>query len=376
MIIDAYPREGVPSRTKAVYQYDYGQIIRIHLNDLPAAYKVEFSNSTRADAISTVQTTDEVVIPAAFLTAGTPVYCWIVVVDEESRTTEYALTVPVTVRARPTDQEPAPEEQTEIEQTLAALNGAVEDADQAAADAREAASHYPDIFNGTWWLWDAEGGVYVNTGIEARGPQGDPGAVFTPSVSDQGVISWANNGGLPNPQSRNIKGPAGAVYTPSVSEQGVISWTNDGGLPNPTERNIKGGKGDDGVSPIITVAAITGGHRITITDAAHPQGQTVDVMDGVAGSDGRGIVSISKTGTAGLVDTYTITYSSGSPTIFTVTNGADGISPTVTTEAIPGGHRVTVEDGEGAHSFDVLDGPAQFAETDSAGQDSGFMIGY
>lgn len=42
------------------------------------------------------------------------------------------------------------------------------------------------------------------------------------------------------------------------------------------------------------------------------------------GSDGRGIVSIAKTGTSGLVDTYTITYDSGSPSTFTVTNGADG----------------------------------------------------
>lgn len=42
------------------------------------------------------------------------------------------------------------------------------------------------------------------------------------------------------------------------------------------------------------------------------------------GSDGRGITSITKTSTSGLVDTYTITYDSGSPTTFTVTNGADG----------------------------------------------------
>ena len=42
------------------------------------------------------------------------------------------------------------------------------------------------------------------------------------------------------------------------------------------------------------------------------------------GADGRSIVSISKTGTSGLVDTYTITYDSGSPDTFTVTNGANG----------------------------------------------------
>lgn len=42
------------------------------------------------------------------------------------------------------------------------------------------------------------------------------------------------------------------------------------------------------------------------------------------GLDGRGIVSIAKTGTAGLVDTYTITYTDATTSTFTVTNGANG----------------------------------------------------
>ena len=42
------------------------------------------------------------------------------------------------------------------------------------------------------------------------------------------------------------------------------------------------------------------------------------------GADGNGITSITKTGTAGLVDTYTITYDDGNTTTFDVTNGADG----------------------------------------------------
>ena len=44
----------------------------------------------------------------------------------------------------------------------------------------------------------------------------------------------------------------------------------------------------------------------------------------VVGEDGRGIVSIEKTGTAGLVDTYTITYSDGTTSSFEVTNGEGG----------------------------------------------------
>lgn len=39
---------------------------------------------------------------------------------------------------------------------------------------------------------------------------------------------------------------AGYTYTPAVSSAGVISWTNDGGLPNPDPVNIKGPKGDKG----------------------------------------------------------------------------------------------------------------------------------
>lgn len=45
---------------------------------------------------------------------------------------------------------------------------------------------------------------------------------------------------------------------------------------------------------------------------------------GEQGEDGRGIVSITKTTTSGLVDTYTITYTDGTTSTFTVTNGADG----------------------------------------------------
>lgn len=38
----------------------------------------------------------------------------------------------------------------------------------------------------------------------------------------------------------------GATFFPSVSNGGIISWTNDGGLPNPNPVNIKGEKGDKG----------------------------------------------------------------------------------------------------------------------------------
>jgi len=39
----------------------------------------------------------------------------------------------------------------------------------------------------------------------------------------------------------------GATFIPSVSDEGLLSWTNDKGLPNPLTIDIRGPKGNDGV---------------------------------------------------------------------------------------------------------------------------------
>lgn len=86
--------------------------------------------------------------------------------------------------------------------------------------------------------------------------------------------------------------------------------------------------GTPGVSPIVSVFDITGGHRISITDVSGTK--TVDVMDGEkgdTGTSGRGIVDIVRTagtGAAGTSDTYTITYTDNTTSTFTVYNGANG----------------------------------------------------
>ncbi len=45
-----------------------------------------------------------------------------------------------------------------------------------------------------------------------------------------------------------------------------------------------GADGADGYSPVVTITQISGGHRVTITDEDHPQGQSFDVMDGTGSS--------------------------------------------------------------------------------------------
>ena len=85
---------------------------------------------------------------------------------------------------------------------------------------------------------------------------------------------------------------------------------------------------------------------------AGPQGpQGNPGTPGTPGADGVGIDSIAKTGTNGLVDTYTIYYSNNTTATFNVTNGADGqgIAQTLTIAgnqlSISGGNTVTIPTG-------------------------------
>ena len=79
------------------------------------------------------------------------------------------------------------------------------------------------------------------------GKDGKDGTTFTPTVSEDGELSWKNNGDLPNPSPVNIKGKNGITFTPSVSDDGELSWSNDGEMPNPKSIVIKGKDGKDGL---------------------------------------------------------------------------------------------------------------------------------
>ena len=37
------------------------------------------------------------------------------------------------------------------------------------------AAKQPEIREGTWWVWDVKKRDYVDTGVPAQGPQGEPG---------------------------------------------------------------------------------------------------------------------------------------------------------------------------------------------------------
>ena len=49
----------------------------------------------------------------------------------------------------------------------------------------------------------------IQVEIQGAGPQGKPGAVWTPSVDEEGWITWQEDDGQTQPEPANIKGPKG-----------------------------------------------------------------------------------------------------------------------------------------------------------------------
>ena len=89
---------------------------------------------------------------------------------------------------------------------------------------------------------------------------------------------------------------------------------------------------------------------------------------GAPGPAGVGIQKIEKTGTVGLVDTYTITYTNGQTTTYTVTNGADGPKGDKGDKGDPGEKGEKGEKGESGITTQVNHGTADTTFTLQANQ--------
>ena len=130
--------------------------------------------------------------------------------------------------------------------TKAALDAA-QKATAAAGDAYGVGTAEPyDIY-----IFDGITGEFVNNGplqgakgeTGERGPQGIQGP-----KGDPGKDGAKGADGLPGKDGADgAAGKDGVTFTPSMSDDGDLSWTNDGGKANPQTVNLKGPKGDTGL---------------------------------------------------------------------------------------------------------------------------------
>lgn len=173
----------VAGESNFLWQYDYGQKMRLTGVELPMSYTVHFSNSSRGASIPSIGDASGVSIPDQVLLTGKPVYFWLFLhVGENDGQTAYANIINVHPRANLPDIDPPdPEQQSILDELMAALNSGI--------------LHVEEIADGIPQVVDDE----IAAAKERGEFKGDPGAVFTPSIVD-GVMIWSNDGGLPNPE--------------------------------------------------------------------------------------------------------------------------------------------------------------------------------
>lgn len=119
-------------------------------------------------------------------------------------------------------------------------------ADKVVQDVSEAASHYPQIVGGYWYVWDVDTGEWVNTNVKASGAEIDPADIADAvedymdehpiSETDPTVPAWAK---APNPPVVSVNSKTGVVILSAadvhalpdstvipeaVTEQDVAGW--------------------------------------------------------------------------------------------------------------------------------------------------------
>ena len=164
---------GTLAQATPLWQYDYGQVLEINGLELPTTYQVHFCNCSDTQTITVLGNADGVLIPDNLLQTGKTVIAYIYLhTGADDGETEYKITIPIRTRPTPSDIPPTPEQQSALDEAIAALNSAVEDVeeiadgipdqiDSALAEAKESGEFDgPTGPNGTS-IWTLDSGAII-----------------------------------------------------------------------------------------------------------------------------------------------------------------------------------------------------------------------
>lgn len=204
-------------------QWDYGQQILIEGLELPNIFEVDFSlDQFKGISEPAIGTDYAVTIPDHLIETGETIYAFLFLhEDADDGETEYRISVPVEKRPARGTETPDPVEQSIITQTIAAIQTAELEASEYAGIALEAKD------------------AIMNLGVDAETLEPESDATVEKRVDPEtGEITFVF--GVPEGRRglQGLKGDTGAVYMPSVSDSGILSWTNNGGLVNPSSFDI------------------------------------------------------------------------------------------------------------------------------------------
>lgn len=159
---------GITTKTDALWQYDYGQVLIIGGVSLPDVFEVHFTNKIYGDTLTVLGQDNQVSIPDNLLLEGREIYAYIYLhTGSNDGETEYKITIPVRSRPEPSDAVPTPVEQDIITQAIAALNDAVSRAESAANESESAVDNVQNTVESALQVAKDSG--------EFDGPKGDKG---------------------------------------------------------------------------------------------------------------------------------------------------------------------------------------------------------
>ena len=142
---------------------------------------------------------------------------------------------------------------------------------------------------------------------EVPGPQGEQGIQGETGIGIESIEKSGSEGLVD-------------IYTITFSDGTTSTFTvtngKDGVDGTQGIQGIQGEPGEDGHTPVITIQE---GYW-------YIDGENTNVLaEGIKGDTGNGVSDVKLTNTEGLVDTYTITFTNGTTSTFTLTNGKDGV---------------------------------------------------
>ena len=179
-IITANLSHGKQYVTASRYMEDYGQVLKIEGMDLPSVYQVDFSNNLmRGNSKTNIGNADGVAIPDEYISTGRDVYAFLYLTGDMWGRTIATIRIPNKTRPKRTSEIPTPTQQGIIDQAIAALNDAVERAEEAEETLTGATATATTLPEGSEATAEYADGVFtfgIPTGATgATGPQGPKG---------------------------------------------------------------------------------------------------------------------------------------------------------------------------------------------------------
>jgi len=282
-------------RTEPIWQYDGGHVLTFEGFELPMSFEVHFSRSPMGNAIPQIGTNGVCTVPEMFTQNAGVIYAWLYIADTDSRLTKYSIEIPVAKRAKPTNQEPTPVEQSAIDQAIAALNAGVERSEtaaDAAESAQEAAEGYAEAAgNSAITATNAATSAAASAGNAASSATAAASSATDANASREAADQSATNAGI---SERNAAASASAAASSASSAaQNAFSASGSASSASESAGAAVAAKGAAETAQAAAESVVT-----TVTESAADAAESASTATGAATNAAASAADASSSATA------------------------------------------------------------------------------